>query len=393
MVKILFLFENEIPTVSITRSFWENLSSEYNISSRFIRLVDVQENDIDWCNILVLIRPNNSFSWRIARNARETGRFVMTMCDDNLLHLPDAHPDLPWQRNGLIKALNHSSAVLSCSKYLIDLMKAYTADHRGIYIDTVVKPEELTERNFDTEESVVKIVYAAGGGQHEKVFERFVLPAMKSIASKKASDFTLTFVSVRPDCEGLENIIPVNYVEGMPLLEYRKYMEDQKFDIGLSPLEADEFTKCKYFNKYLEYTLTGITGVYSNVEPYTYVVKDCFNGVLADNDTASWERKLQQVIEDAGLRRSCARNAQQHVRDSFNEKTVMDHLIADIPELREERSDYRPCAGFSVWKMHYRVLQGIEYLYKMFFYMKREGATSVKQRVTAKIKRLAIPHG
>lgn len=388
MVKILFLYETEMPTISIIRNYWLNLSDKYKINPKFISLLDVKKADLNWCDILMLIRPNNSFSWRIALRARASGRFVITMCDDDLLHLPKSLPDLSWQRNGFIKALNNSSVILSCNRHLREQMIGYTADKRGAHIDTIVKPNELIRRHYKKENKCVKIVYAAGGGQHEKVFEQLVLPALKNVASRKPNSFSLTFVSVHPNCNDLEKNIQVNYVEGMPLLEYREFMEKNEFDIGISPLENNNFTRCKYFNKYLEYTFSGIVGIYSNVEPYTYVVQDRFNGLLADNTGKSWEDKLILAIEDSALRMACAQNAQEYVLNTFNEQSIMSKLFIEIPELLSATGKYEDCRGFYGWRIHYRFLKCIEYMYKTGFYMKNEGIKTAAKKAVSRFKML-----
>ena len=216
MSKLLFLYETDMPTVSIARNYYLNLPKEYQMTSKFVRLMDLTVSDLNWCDVLMMIRPNNAFSWAIASRVRSSGRFVVTMCDDDLLHLPKSHPDLPWQRNGLIKALNNSSVILSSSRYLVNQLVGYTADHRSAYSDTVVKPEEIQERRFDDESREgrpVRIVYAAGS-KHESLFEQLVLPALKKIAKESPNLFSLTFISVHPDCKGLEKDVQVEYVKG-----------------------------------------------------------------------------------------------------------------------------------------------------------------------------------
>lgn len=164
MNNVLFIYENEIPTVSITRNFWGNISKEYGILSKFIMLSDVQSSDIDWCDVLVMIRPNNVYAWRIAALSRKSGCFIITTCDDDLLHLPKTHPDLYWRRKGLIKALNNSNVFMTTSRHLMEQMLGYTIDKRGVYVDTVVKYGELLERDYETEKrDMVRFVYAAGG--------------------------------------------------------------------------------------------------------------------------------------------------------------------------------------------------------------------------------------
>ena len=59
---------------------------------------------------------------------------------------------------------------------------------------------------------------------------------------------SFTFVGVRPNMDDIE----CEYVSGMPLMEYRKFMREQNFDIGLAPLYENDFSKCKYFNKFIE---------------------------------------------------------------------------------------------------------------------------------------------
>lgn len=389
MCKLLFIYESEMPTVSITSKFWTNLDSIYDVTTKFIRIIDVKTSDINWCDILLLIRPNNALSWRIAQKARKSGRMVITMCDDDLLHLPKGHPDLPWQRNGLIKTLCNSNVLLSSSKYLVEQMVNYTIDKRGVYGDTVVKPEELLERNYEEEENeIVRLVYAAGGGQHETLFEQLALPALKEIGKLYAKKVSLTFIDVHPKCYDLDKFIPVKYVKGMPLLQYRKYMEEQKFDIGISPLEDTPFTRCKYFNKYLEYTLSGVAGIYSNVEPYTYVVKDGWNGFLVENTKESWTEQLIRAIEDISLRHSCAKNAQLHVVENFNEKAIMQRYFDEIPELKNGIPNKVQCRGFVFWNFYYRVLRGLEFGYKFFFYLRTEGFSSVIRKTTARFKRM-----
>ena len=389
MIKNLFVYETEMPTVSITRNLWTNISKEYRIESIFKKVIDIEKADIDWCDILLLIRPNNPLSWRIARSVRRSGRLVITMCDDDLLHLPKAHPQLPWQKRGLILSLNNSNVILSSSRYLVDQLIKYTADKRGAIIDTVVKEEELLTRNYECENNEkVRIVYAAGGSKHASMFEQFALPALEKIAREKTRNFSITFISVHPDCTGLEKLVQVNYVKGMPLLEYRRYMEEQKFDIGLAPLEDSNFTRCKYFNKYLEYTLSGVTGVYSNVEPYTYVVKDGENGFLADNNDKSWEQKLARAISEPDTRIACAKNAQDHVRQNFTEQEIMDRLFTDVPEFKGYDRSFTDCNINRFWKLHYKLLRCVEYVYKTGFYMRNEGLGSVKRKMVARLERM-----
>lgn len=386
MTNILFIYETDMPTVSITKNYWTNMAEEYQIISRFVPLFDVKDEDVNWSDVLFFIRPDNAFSWRIAKKARASGRFIIAFCDDDLLHRPDSQPDLSWRRNGLIKALSQSDVLISSSDYLLNQMSGYTKGGRAVRIDTVVKPEEILEREFETvSNEEIKMVYAAGA-QHELLFQQYVLPALKEIASASSQKLSITFISVHPDCGELNSLMEVNYLSGMPLLEYRKYMEEQRFDLGFSPLSDSNFTKCKYFNKYLEYTLSGVVGIYSNVEPYTFVVQDGYNGFLADNTVESWMEKLTVAIENRDLRQECAKNAQTHVKNNFDEPTVMDRIFSKIPELRNCDSEKTVYQKGTFSHLFYRVVKAVEYVYKTVFYLRKEGIGSIKAKIAAHIR-------
>ncbi len=386
MTSVLFIYEYEMPTVSITKQNWMDIASDYYIEVRFVQLSKLMTSDINWCDILVMIRPNNAFAWHVAKAARAGGRFVITMCDDDLLHLPKSHPDLPWQRKGLIKALKQSNVVMSSSRYLLDEMSPYTTEKRKAFADTFVKSDELLIRDYKNEKNdIITLVYAAGN-QHEINFERYVLPGLKKVAAKTNRNLSITFISVHPQCGDLDRFMDVSYVQSMPLAEYRQYMKEKKFDIGLSPLEDNDFTRCKYYNKYLEYSLSGVMGIYSNVEPYSFVIRDGYNGLLADNNDDAWEEKLTAAIEDAEMRHTCARNAQQHIENNFSRSVIMERVFSEIPEFREKTNNPNKCSTITAWKEYYRMLRCAEFIYKAGFYMKEEGFESVKKKTISRLE-------
>ena len=82
----------------------------------------------------------------------------------------------------------------------------------------------------------------------------------------------------------------------------------------------------------MEYTTQGIVGVYSNTEPYTYVVKNGINGILAENNPESWYEALSCLIEDQVLRTTCLANAIQDIRENHSEQACIDKICRGIPE-------------------------------------------------------------
>jgi len=160
-------------------------------------------------------------------------------------------------------------------------------------------------------------------------------------------------------------------------------MRESHFDIGLAPLNTDDFSKCKYFNKFIEYTTQGITGVYSETEPYTYVVRDGENGFLAGNDPEKWYETICRAVTDKKLRQKCLEGAIAYLRENHSEEAVVDKYFENIPEAAKENGSYDKCADFSAGKTIYKITKPIDWIYLSFYYLKRTGIKGVVDKIKA----------
>ena len=372
MSKLLFIYERDMPTISITREIFTHLNSCDQIRSTFKYLVDVKPSDIDEHDVIILMRPNNNYSWKIAEKARTVGHVVVTFCDDDLLNLPSSAPTIPWRRKGLIKALTNSDVIWSSSKYITEKYRNLTAGKRVAIMDTIVRPEELDGIKATCNDKV-KIVYAASPS-HAALFEKYIFPIVPNL--EKEFDISFTFVGVHPNIPGSN----YEYISSMPLLMYRKYMRARGFDIGLAPLQNDEFSKCKYFNKFIEYTTQGIVGIYAKTEPYTYVVKNGVNGFLATDDPQDWLRALREAITDKEKRRACVENAVQYLRTEHSENACIERIRQGLPEILEARGNYKQCGGFGIEKVKYYLSRPFDWIYLTGFYLKHTGLKAVVRR-------------
>ena len=386
MGKILFLYERDMASISITREEIRMLKKDYGFQSEFKYLLDVTAQDLRDHDVVMLMRPNDVYSPSVARAARESGALVIVFLDDDLLHLSAQSPSIPWRLRGLTKTLKQSHGVFSSSDYILDQYCPKTISGRRIRTDTIVQKEELSpERGGKKAGEPVRIVYAAGLA-HAPLFEQYVLPAMTDVARSLGKKFSMTFVSVRPSAAGLDKLIDVSYKSGMKLMEYRKYMQEEQFDIGLAPLHEDDLSRCKYFNKYLEYTQSGVVSLYSRTEPYTDVIRDGINGFLADNTRESWREKLTQAIEDAALRAACRENARQNLLNDFTEESIMNRWLQGIPELIDPPRDRRS-VRISPWaKARYYLYRPLDWAYLALFYFRKKGLPGLFNRIRMHIR-------
>jgi glycosyltransferase involved in cell wall biosynthesis len=93
------------------------------------------------------------------------------------------------------------------------------------------------------------------------------------------------------------------------------------FDIGLAPLDDNEFNRAKSDLKFLEYARLGIPCVASKLEPYIHSIVPGVNGFLAKRER-DWLKHLTALIEDAELRASIGAAA----KDFAMTRIIDDHI-------------------------------------------------------------------
>lgn len=381
MSKVLYTYERNIPTVAIMRNAAEK-NNEHQGQFRFKQITQVTQADIDWCDILEMIRPSDPYSVFLAKRARAAGCFVISSYDDDLYCPPASRPTPRWRIKSVKRSLENSNLLSTCSPHIREKYRGFTADKRAYASDSIVNPNEIKMIPELTEvtDNKVKLIYAANAG-HKVFFDRFILPIMPKLCQRYAGKISMTFMGVRPELSQFESQIEITCLNSMPLEEYRLKIQEGAYDIGLSPLISDEFTKCKYFNKFIEYTMAGIVGLYSNTEPYTYVVKDGENGFLVNDNPEDWYECLCKVIDDALLRNRCVRSAQRLLLDKFTPESVNEGRIAEIPELVSYDGERTPCKGIRLQRMLYRVIPVADKIYQVFFYLRRSGVSGLIAKI------------
>ena len=102
------------------------------------------------------------------------------------------------------------------------------------------------------------------------------------------------------------------------------------WDIGIIPLQEDEFNNSKSNLKLLEYGALGLAVVCSNVPSYRNVAITEQNCLVVDNDYVAWYEGIKRLIEDADLRVRLAANLRAQVVTKFmiaNNISVYDHVL------------------------------------------------------------------
>lgn len=386
MSNILFVYERDMATVSIMRMSFGTFFANGEVNCIFKTNKKVNNNDIYRADVLILIRSDNTLSKAIAKKARLAGCFIIFFMDDDLFCLPSDMPSIPWRQTALKKNLCFSDMLFTGSPYICEKYSLLTRQKRGVIIDTTVSKEEIKLiPQKKAEENTIKLVYAAGLN-HEALFYQYIYPILPELDHKYGNRISLSFVGVHPKIEKSKFSFEIFYYNSRPLEEYRKFMREMNFDIGLSPLSDNLFSNCKYFNKFIEYTLVGTVGIYSNCKPYIYVVKDGVNGFLADNHPKEWLKVISKAIDDQALCQNCHRHAAEQLKTRFSKEKITETLMKEIPEIKQKKKFNKKVSPLIGSKLWYKFLRIADVLYLLLFFFRRLGIKGVIAKMKVHVK-------
>lgn len=281
-------------------------------------------------DILICVRGDTPFMWHILSKAKKGKKFIVYFLDDALKDIPDDTFRYPKRKEWHLECVKLCNVLLTTNPLIADGYKQYIKQNRTALIHTAVN--SLKEPHGGSERNNIRIVYAASEW-HLSNYNLIIKPIIDKLLNDNLGKVELYFVGFNPHIEGHDN--DVHVVPKMSLNEYQNYMLEMDFDIGLAPLVDSYFSERKYFNKFIEYTRNGICGLYSDVYPYKFVVKNLENGFLVDNDPSTWLRAIQDAICCREKCLQCIKNAQEYLKNNHSDDVIFFRLEKDIPEIRQ----------------------------------------------------------
>lgn len=353
-MKIRFVYELMMPTVSLLMETFESADISHGIDCDFVQVEKAAMLGNEDCDAIVFIRPNDILSFALAKAAKAQGLTVITYCDDDLLN---RGVDVPWRKRGLLGTIGNSDCVCSPNPLLCKKYENLTIQKTSFVLPTTVDSSVFVRH--DSRSQPIKIIYAANSS-HVSYFDALVRPVLPTLVEEFGDSISFTFVGVHPALGAYADGIEVTYVPSLPFDEYRRYVSANAFDIGLAPLPDTEFHRYKYFNKYIEYSLAGIFGIYSNIAPYTLAVRNAETGLLADNTETAWLDALRLAINDSDMRQRGVLAAQSQLSESYSPDAVIDRFASAVHEVSACAGAIgaRPCIRLR--KIQYRALKPLE---------------------------------
>lgn len=285
-------------------------------------------------DILVFCRYGGVHAERVLEWAQARQVRTVFSIDDDLLSVPDSF--------SVEKRAFHSSPqrlasirMLLDEVDLVDCSSAHLGDrlaHHGVL------PRRLHLRPFcgvhklhppPDNHPTVRIGYM-GSADHERDL-RMVVPALvRAMQQDAAIHFELVAPFGLPaELEAFGERATARGPEG----NYTAFLEmlaGRRWDIGLCPLEVNDFNRGKNINKWLEYSAVGACVIASAGVTYD----ECCSGgggVLVDEQ--GWEAAIAALVRSADRRRALVAIAQQRIAADFTLEKQSDRLERMLSEL------------------------------------------------------------
>jgi glycosyltransferase involved in cell wall biosynthesis len=270
---------------------------------------------------LVLCRYAGPDGDRLLALARERGVPVLYHLDDDLFETPIAAGAATYARyrhprrlHRLYRLVEAADAVLAATPALAqrirELCNVTSITVSDPYLGAAVTDRPPAARP----DGEVRIGYMASSTH---VFDlELIAPALKAVLERRPQaslHFFGGIAKTRLARSFAERATFTPRVDGS-YADFRARLATLGWDIGLAPLRPSAFNGCKAVSKWAEYAEAGAAVVASAGSAYDALASD---GAVRLCDPDDWERTLDELTADAGLRRTVAGNARRLIAERY----------------------------------------------------------------------------
>lgn len=280
-------------------------------------LASLSRAEIDWADLILLQRLDSPAGFDAIEIAHLYGKPVIYDTDDNWVDPPPAyHPAYVYHSSILVR--NTVERYLSKAD-LVTVSTPALAEAFGRFQDRILvvpntvdfePPPEAAGR----EGPCVRIGYA-GTRTHEGDFE-VVVPALLRLRREFGKRIALVFLGCLP--AGLDPSEVELWGFSDDYKGYLARLAGLGIQIALAPLRDNSFNRFKSNIKYLEYSLAGAAGVYSQSPAYEGSVQHGVTGLLVAHTEQAWYEAVKSLVQEPFLRKRLAAAARRDVQERFS---------------------------------------------------------------------------
>ena len=304
----------------------EYLEKQGKLNYKFVISHFTNKKNIEWADIIVFLRSDSDIDAYVSKIARKAGKKLIYVLDDDILNVPNYLSSAPYYL--LPSTQNNIRTIMSnCDTFLTPSPVMYEKYGKNFKYRFLISEPSLNRINKKEENDKVKIGFA-GSIDRAQDLNQILEGAITELVNKYGDSIDIEFMGAKPAFVDKLNLKHLPYQNGYDA--YTAYMAKCNWDIGLAPMPDTKFHQCKYFNKYVEYASFGIAGVYSNLEPYTYGIKDRVNGLLAENTTEDWVNKISELIENSKLRKEISKECLREANEVYALDILADDFLNKI---------------------------------------------------------------
>lgn len=334
---VLLIYQALIPSVRLCGHLqMEYLAAQGTIDYRARAEKGLTNADLSWADIVILGRLDSLMSTVVLRKLKDAGKKLLYILDDDLLDVPAdlrsaIHYHAPEIRKHILLHLELCDGIISPSPILLD--KYAGAGKLRILIEEP-SVEPVTYAPHDPA-APVKIGFA-GSVDRKGDVERLLSPALHALKEEYGERVQLEFFGAIPDFAKDLGAKGIPYTESYD--DYRRVLNDLKWDIGLAPMPDTAFHACKHYNKFVEYAAAGIVGVYSDVQPYTRLKGRTEAAIFCPNDTQAWLSALRRLVENTPEREELRRKVIDFVEREMSVAVCAQEMLRQMPEAGESKA-------------------------------------------------------
>ncbi len=199
-----------------------------------------------------------------------------------------------------------------------DTLARYAQRHAGavVVIPTTIDTDEY---RFESGPPNPRPVVGWSGSTTTVPHLETMAPALREL--RRRTDFELRVVGGEARIDGVE-------LSCRPWRLETEVQDLRAFDVGLMPLEDDEWSRGKCGLKALQYMALGIPPVVSPVGVNAAIVRDGENGFHARND-AEWVERIELLLRNPELRARLGAAARRTVEQTYSAR-VQAPRMADV---------------------------------------------------------------
>lgn len=285
---------------------------------RFFMLFNLYRYDIVYIHLWVTPLGPPFFEWLIRKLAKKIVYDI-----DDMIYLNNSSArftDKIKGRNKPIALMKNADAVIVCSPFLEQFVFQYTKN-----ITTILATYN-TQTTHPKQHHLKEITTIGWTGTHSTLkYLSIVEDALVELSKTRNIEF-LVICNAPYLHEGI-NVRNITWTAESEMADLKQ------IDIGLYPLEKEEWVLGKSGNKALAYMNLGIPCIATDFGTNALVIKEGEDGFLVDNTKAAWYERLVYLVDYPEERARIGKNARQAVVDKFSVDANKDKYLSVLTSL------------------------------------------------------------